>query len=317
MTRINSEGRKNNNGLFLTDGGLETSMIFHEGFDLPEFAAFTLLNSTEGRQALDRYYDSYISAAVDHNFGFVIDTPTWRASKKWGKRLGFDAQELVEINKSAVEFCRAVKERHADKGIALQINGAIGPEDDGYNPQSFMTVDQAQAYHSDQIRTFSEAGIDSVAAVTMTYVEEAIGVTRAGHALDMPTVISFTVETDGRLPSGQALRDAIEQVDRETNSGPVHFMINCAHPDHFDSTLVQGGKWLERVGAVRANASRMSHAELDEAEELDEGNPLEFAASYRELMGLLPNLRIMGGCCGTDHRHVHEIGKTCGSVHRS
>lgn len=303
--------------LFLTDGGLETSMIFHEGFDLPEFAAFTLLNSPDGCRALDRYYDSYIAAALAHQYGFVIDTPTWRASKKWGKRLGVDDAGIVDANTSAVAFCQAVKARHAGSGLTLAVNGVIGPEDDGYNPENFLTTEQARDYHSHQIGAFQTAGVDSIAAVTMTYVEEAMGIALAGQAAGLSTVISFTVETDGNLPSGQSLKDAIEQVDRETRAAPTHFMINCAHPDHFDGALLRGEKWLDRIGGVRANASRMSHAELDEAEELDEGDPLELADSYRELLDILPNLRVMGGCCGTDHRHVHEIGKSCASARAS
>jgi S-methylmethionine-dependent homocysteine/selenocysteine methylase len=146
-----------------------------------------------------------------------------------------------------------------------------------------------------------------VTAVTMTYAEEAIGLTRAGAAAGMPAVISFTVETDGRLPSGQSLGDAILEVDAATGLGPAYFMINCAHPTHFDDVLAAGGDWRERIRGLRANASTKSHAELDESTELDSGDPADLAVRYAELRSVLPNLAVLGGCCGTDERHVEAI----------
>jgi S-methylmethionine-dependent homocysteine/selenocysteine methylase len=140
----------------------------------------------------------------------------------------------------------------------------------------------------------------------MTYVDEAIGVTRAAQDAVIPAAISFTVETDGDLPSGQALGEAIEEVDRATDSGPAYYMINCAHPTHFDSVL-DGGDWVGRIRGLRANASTCSHAELDEAEDLDDGDPQDLGARYGELRDRLPALNVVGGCCGTDHRHIGEI----------
>jgi len=170
-----------------------------------------------------------------------------------------------------------------------------------------MTPEDAQRYHSLQAEVFAETAVDLVSALTMTYAEEAIGIVRAASAAGIPAAVSFTVETDGRLPSGQPLQDAIEQVDAETDGAAAYFMINCAHPTHFAEVLEPGAPSLGRIRGLRANASTMSHAELDEAEELDAGDPVDLARRYGELRQRLPNLNVVGGCCGTDHRHIREI----------
>lgn len=296
---------------FLADGGLETAMIFHEGFDLPEFAAFTLLDTAEGRAALSRYFKSFIHSAGETGMSFLMDTPTWRANPDWGEKLGLTPVQIAEVNANAVAFVRELRSRYGAPDRTILINGAIGPQGDGYNPDEFLTADEAEAYHALQIAAFAKAGVDSVAAVTMCYPQEAIGIARAAQCYGLDCIISFTVETDGKLVSGYSLRDAIEMVDEQTGNAPVFYMINCAHPDHFVDALRRRESWLARIGGVRANASRMSHAELDNAEELDDGDPVELAQNYRELTRLLPNLRIFGGCCGTDHRHVTAIGHAC------
>ena len=161
-------------------------------------------------------------------------------------------------------------------------------------------------YHAEQIATFAETDLEMVTVLTLNYVEEAIGVVRAAEANGLPSAVSFTVETDGRLPSGQPLGEAIDQVDSETGGAPAYFMVNCAHPTHFEGEL-GGGAWCERIRGIRANASKMSHAELDESEDLDSGDPHELADGYERLRAKLPNLTVLGGCCGTDHRHVAAV----------
>lgn len=301
-----------NGKAFLTDGGLETTLIFHDGFDLPLFAAFTLLDDDAGSAAIDRYLRKYCDVAIRDGKGFILDTPTWRASKRWADELGVSMQQLEEAHATAVARLQALRNEYQTARSPFVINGVLGPQDDGYNPSQMMNRDEAEAYHAQQIGWFAAYGADMVSAITMTYVEEAIGIARAAKAKAMPSVISFTVETDGRLPSGQDLDDAIEQVDAETENAPAYFMINCAHPDHFSEVLGGRTGWRERIYGVRANASRMSHAELDNAEELDDGDPIELGAQYRELQSMLPNLKVFGGCCGTDHRHVDAISVAVG-----
>ena len=291
-------------GLFLTDGGIETTLIFLEGHDLPLFAAFDLLKDDEGTEALRRYYEPYAALALDHGAGFVLESPTWRASPRWAAEIGYSDQELDKLNRKAIALMEEIREQYESAAAPVVISGCVGPQDDGYNPAEKLTTSAAQDYHSTQIGTFRETAADMVTAITMTYADEAIGVTRAAAAAGMPVAISFTLETDGRLPSGQGLGDAIQQVDDETNAGPAYYMINCAHPTHFDDKLDGDGAWQDRIRGLRANASTKSHAELDEATELDEGDPADLGARYAALGTTLRRLNVLGGCCGTGHQHV-------------
>jgi S-methylmethionine-dependent homocysteine/selenocysteine methylase len=289
----------------ITDGGMETVLLFRRGIDLPCFAAFPLLDTDAGRHELRAYFEPYAGLARERGIDLILDTPTWRASADWGERLGYDAGRLAETNRKGVRLIEQVRDDHSPTPVV--VCGAVGPRDDAYRPGTLMSADEAERYHSAQIETLAEAGADMISGLTLTYPEEAIGIVRAARRAGIPVAVSFTVETDGRLPGGTGLGDAVARVDAETDGGPAYFMVNCAHPTHFSGVLEQGGDWIGRVGGVRANASRQSHAELDEAEELDEGDPAELADQYRKLRALLPAATVVGGCCGTDHRHVAAI----------
>jgi len=294
-------------GLFLTDGGIETTLIFHEGLDLPAFAAFDLLKDEDGTEALRRYFEPYAELARERGVGFVLESPTWRASPRWAADIGYLEGELDELNRKAIALMEELRERYESDDAPVVISGCVGPHDDGYDPAEKLSASAARDYHSTQIGTFSETAADMVTAITMTYADEAVGLTRTAAEAGMPVAISFTVETDGRLPSGQALGEAVDQVDNETDRGPAYYMINCAHPSHFESLLEAGEPWQDRIRGLRANASTKSHAELDEATKLDEGDPADLGARYAALRTQLPQLNVLGGCCGTDHRHVQEI----------
>jgi S-methylmethionine-dependent homocysteine/selenocysteine methylase len=296
-------------GLFLTDGGLETTLIFHQDVDLPEFASFPLLDDEDGVRRLREYFETYLALARESGAGFVLESPTWRASARWGEKLGYTPERLDEVNRKAIALLEELRDRYDSDETPVVISGCLGPHDDAYDPEEMLSADAAEDYHSAQIRTFAGTEADMVNAMTLTYVEEGIGVARAAKEAAIPACISFTVETDGKLPSGQPLGEAIEQVDAETGNAPAYFMINCAHPTHFDDVVSSEEPWTRRVRALRANASTMSHAELDEAEELDDGDPVDLGARYRALRAELPELCLVGGCCGTDHRHVAEISK--------
>jgi S-methylmethionine-dependent homocysteine/selenocysteine methylase len=291
--------------VFVADGGMETTLIFHKGIDLPSFASFVLLEDDEGTAALRSYFEPYVAVAREHGVGVVLDTPTWRANSVWGERLGYSAEALDDVNRKAVALLEEI--RAANEDTAIVISGCIGPRGDGYAPGELMRAAEAERYHTPQIATFGDTAADLVSGLTLNYVEEAVGIARAARAVGIPVVISFTVETDGRLPSGRTLQEAIEQTDAETDGAASYFMVNCAHPTHFAAVLEPGAPWVERIGGLRANASRKSHAELDEAEELDEGDPVELADQYRRLKTRLRNVSVVGGCCGTDERHVGEI----------
>jgi homocysteine S-methyltransferase len=293
--------------LFLTDAGIETSLIFYDGIDLPCFATFPLLETEDGRKRLSEYARPFLRLARDMGAGFILDTPTWRANADWGAQLGYDAGELHRINRLAVDFAVGLAREFSDAASPIIVNGVIGPRSDAYRPESLMSVDEAERYHRVQIATFSDTKVDMVTALTLAYIEEAIGIARAARAHDIPAVLSFTVETDGRLPSGDTLQGAIEAVDRATDASPAYYMINCAHPSHFEGAIGGDGAWRERLLGLRANASAKSHAELDEATEIDAGDPVALAEDYMRVRGRLPQLSVLGGCCGTDYRHVEAI----------
>ncbi len=297
--------------LFLTDGGIETTLIFLEGLELPHFAAFDLLRDRAGWDALRKYYERYVKIAVNNRVGFILESATWRASADWGQKLGYSKEALAHANRDSIALLAELRRTYESSSTPIVISGCLGPRGDGYDPGAVMSVKEAQDYHAEQVAVFAETDADMVSAITMTNVNEAVGLTRAAMEANMPVAISFTVETDGKLPTGQTLQEAIEAVDGATGHAPAYYMINCAHPTHFESVLRTGGAWRARIAGVRANASAKSHAELNDSTELDSGNPRELGAQYRELRRLLPKLTVMGGCCGTDHRHVEEICTAC------
>jgi S-methylmethionine-dependent homocysteine/selenocysteine methylase len=297
--------------VFLTDGGLETTLVFHDGVDLPCFAAFDLLRDGAGVETLRNYYERYVSIARQRGVGVVLEAPTWRANRDWGARLGYDAEALADANRKAIGLMLDIRAAHETSRSPMVISGNLGPRGDGYRADARMSVEEARRYHAAQIHTFAGTEADLVSAFTLNYAEEAAGIVCAAQDAQMPVVISFTVETDGRLPSGQRLADAIQHTDDATAAYAAYYMINCAHPEHFVELLGDGGQWLDRLRGLRANASRRSHAELDESTELDAGNPRELGGQYRELRRRLPRLSVLGGCCGTDHRHVDAIFAAC------
>ena len=288
---------------FITDGGMETTLIFRDGLELPDFASFVLLDDPQGLEALRGYYTAYLAIAERHGVGIVLDTPTWRANPDWGERLGYSPEALEDVNRRGVALLEEVRAGAGE--VEMVISGCIGPRGDGYVLGAAMSPDEAQTYHSAQISTFADTTADLVTAYTLNYADEATGIARAAAEAGIPSVISFTVETDGRLPSGQELRDAVAEVDDATDGATAYFMVNCAHPTHFEDVLPEGG--LERVRGFRANASMRSHAELDEAEVLDRGDPDDLAERYLSLRPLMPGLTVIGGCCGTDERHIEAI----------
>lgn len=296
--------------LMITDAGLETWLVFDKGVDLPAFAAYPLAGDAGGRALLGEYYRYYAAIAHEHGAGVVLEAPTWRANPEWAATLGHDRSTLGELIDACITVVDEVRREWTDDRPFL-VGGAIGPRGDGYRVDRAMTAEEAEEYHSYQIGRLAENPTDVVTALTICYAEEAIGIARAASAVGLPAVISFTLETDGHLPSGQSLADAITTTDEATDASPVHYMINCAHPVHFDHVLEAGAQWLERLGGLRANASQLSHTELDEMTELDAGDPADLASRYRSLRTILPSLRVVGGCCGTDHRHVGAIAAAC------
>jgi S-methylmethionine-dependent homocysteine/selenocysteine methylase len=294
---------------FLTDAGLETDILFNKGIDLPLFSSVTLFTSDERLGVLEAYYRDFLDLARRTGAGLILESATWRASPDWAAPLGLSAAELDRLNGAAIDLLRELRAEYAD--VPTVISGCIGPRGDGYDPGKIMSAGDAHAYHAHQAGVLAAAGAEMLAAITMTNIPEAVGIASAARALALPVAISFTVETDGRLPTGDALGEAIAAVDAATGNYPAYYMINCAHPTHFDEVLDAGAPWTARIGGVRANASSLSHAELDAMTELDIGDAADLAARHRTLIERFPHIRVVGGCCGTDVRHVAAIAEAC------
>ncbi|HET6425503.1 MAG TPA: homocysteine S-methyltransferase family protein [Planctomycetaceae bacterium] len=292
---------------FLTDSGLETTLVFRENIPLPHFASIVLVDRPDGIELLQRYFYSHVELAHAHGMGIVLESTTWRASADWGRKLGYTPAALIKANSSSIKLIEQVRAMFPMGSPPIVISGNMGPRGDGYQAHAKMTVEEAMRYHQTQADCLAHTNADMLAAFTLNYVEEAIGIVRAAQRARMPIAISFTLETDGRLPSGMMLGDAIERTDAMTDGYPLYYMINCAHPSHFAELFHEPAEWHQRLRGLRANASKRSHAELDNSPNLDIGDPNELGEDYRMLCEMLPQLNIFGGCCGTDLRHVAAI----------
>lgn len=311
MPRYRSALPQLGGGLFITDGGIETTLIFIDGLDLPDFAAFHLLGQAEGSAALRRYYRGYAELAQRQRTGLILESATWRASTDWGARLGYSASAVAQANRRAIALLAELRDTLDTEAMVAVISGCVGPRGDGYVPGRMMDATRARDYHAAQVEVFARTEADMVTAITMNDVQEAMGITLAARAAAMPVVVSFTVETDGALPTGEPLADAVRRVDDLSAGYPAYYMVNCAHPDHFEPVLDAGADWTDRVRGLRANASRRSHAELNESTALDAGDAEELGGQYRRLASRLRCLNVVGGCCGTDLRHVEQMAIAC------
>ncbi len=284
--------------------GMETEILFRDGIDLPGFASYPLLLNPEHKKLIRNYYRKLIDLVREQNTGLILDATTWVANRDRGAELGFSPQELKVLNIEAIKLIADVREEKGD--LPTVLSAPVGPRGDGYAPADLMTTEEAEAYHSEQIEVLADTEADMVSGYTLCYPEEAAGIVRAAKKLGMPVAIAFTVETDGRLPTGMTVQEAIEQVDLEADGGPLYYLINCAHPDHF-TRIFSSEPWMNRLRGVVANASRCSHAELDEAEALDEGDPDELGILVGGLRKKFPQFTVLGGCCGSNLRHMKRI----------
>lgn len=296
--------------IYVTDGGLETTLVFNEKMELPCFASFPLVESKEGQALLKKYYRQYADIATAYNSGFIFESPTWRANRDWGNELGFDVASLAQVNRDAIALMYSLRLEYGNPANFL-VSGCIGPRGDGYVIGKKMSAHQADSYHRQQIDVLAQAGADLVTAMTMTYPEEAIGIVHAAKRANVPVVISFTTETDGKLPNGMSIEQAITLVDEATDNGPIYYAINCAHPSHFATSLKLEERWTQRIQGIRANASCMSHEELDSCEHLDEGDPIDFGVRHQQLFQTFSSLNVFGGCCGTSVNHIQQIAYSC------
>lgn len=311
MTQAEAKLPQLSDEVFLTDSGIETDLIYNHGIDLPDFAPFPLLATPDGKATLRRYFREHLDVAQEHGRGVVLETPTWRASPDWGVRLGYDLSQLARLNVEAVELLRQLRETEGE-GTPFVISGNVGPRHDGYDADGVMSVTEAGDYHSWQVGVLADSGVDLLSALTIDYVDEGLGITNAAAAARVPSVISFTTDEDGRLPDGTTVANAIAQIDSQGVIPPVYYMLNCTHPDHVTDMLTSGGEWRERIRGIRANASPLGLVEPPEGQPLDPGDIEGFGVLIQHVHELAPSVTILGGCCGTDVRHVRAIADAVG-----
>jgi homocysteine S-methyltransferase len=292
--------------VFLTDSGIETDLIYNHGLDLPDFAPFPLLESDEGRTTLLDYFRAHLDVANERGMGVVFETPTWRASPDWGARLGYDLERLAELNRDAVELLRTLRDE-SGSAMPFVISGNVGPRADGYHADAVMTASEAAEYHAWQIGVLAASGVDIVSALTVDYVAEGVGIADAAAASQVPSVISFTTDAEGRLPDGTTVAHAIERTDSESVAAPAYYTLNCTHPQHILQMLRDDAPWRRRIRGLRANASPLGLVEPDEGQPLDPGDIEEFGELMQQVHLVAPTITILGGCCGTDVRHVRAI----------
>ena len=229
----------------------------------------------------------------------------------WAEDLGADENALRAANEDSIAFIAGLRDEFRSNAAPIVLNAVVGPRGDAYAPDAAVAAQEAEDYHAMQLGWLASTEVDMVTALTFTQADEATGFVRAARRVGLPAVVSFTVEIDGNLPTGQALEDAIHEVDEATDGAAAYFMVNCAHPDHFFHVF-SDGDWVRRIRGLRCNASRKSHAELDESDVLDDGDPAELAKQYTSLLERMPWINVLGGCCGSDLRHVTEIARAGG-----
>lgn len=295
-----------NTDLYLTYTGMETDLLFTQNVDLPGFASYPLLETDQGRAHISRYAADLIALGKEHGVGVILESATWVANRDRGAAIGYAPKKLIELNKKAIAHISEARDKFGHRPTLISAN--VGPRTDAYAPSEQMNAEEAEAYHSEQIATLAATEAEMISGYTIAYPAEAVGIVRAAKSVGIPVVIAFTVEVDGRLSTGATLEQAIAQVDDATEGYASYFMINCAHPDHFESAF-SDGPWMQRVRGIVANASRCSHAELDEAIVLDDGDPIELGKQLADLRRRFPHINVLGGCCGTDMRHMQSIAR--------
>lgn len=299
---------------YLTEGGTETEVLYKWGFELPEFAMFPLLDDPKADDVIRNMFRRYLDVAAEQNTGVLLNGHDYRASPDWGAKLGYSDEGLREMQRRTIQFLDEMRAEYADRVSDVYIAACIGPRGDAYGTGGEITADEAEDYHSVQMQNLDGTAADMAVAATFNNVPEAIGVIRAASGVGMPIGVSLTLTPEGRLRSGPTLREAIETVDEATASAAAWFGTNCAHPIEFEDALTDEGPWLDRLRYIRPNAAKMDKIALCSLGHLEDGDPVELGEQMGEIARRLPRADIIGGCCGTDERHLSEIAQNVNAV---
>jgi homocysteine S-methyltransferase len=300
---------------FLTECGMETTLVYKDKVHLPCFSSLPLVDTDSGRNLISHYYNSYISIAAAAGTGIVLDTRTWRGSTPWAKPMGLSTDKLLELNRAAVRLAKEARNSAmgGENNIPIVISGTMGPLRDAYEDTSgVITLEDAREGYREQVGVLADAGVDLLALFTVTNLNEAVAVVELAREVRLPVVVSFSIESDGRLLGGRSLESAIRTVDERTGAYVAYYGVNCAHPLRISAALREVPEDVRgRIGLIKANASLKSHEELDNSETLDRGDIAVYTDGFEGVLPLVPNLRVTGGCCGTDEEHLEAIAKRC------
>ena len=294
---------------YLTEGGIETEIMYKYGFELPHFAMFPLLDNPEALTAMKGIWQRSLRAAADNGFNAIMNGVDYRASPDWGALLGYTPDGLASMQMRAIDFLRDVARDFEQDIDTIIISGTIGPRGDAYSRNETITADVAEEYHSVQLATLKKAGVDMAWAMTFNNIPEAVGTIRAAENTGIPIAMGLSLDSSSRLNSGPSMAEAVPEIDAQTNSAAAFFGLNCSHPLEFEPAL-DGGEWMKRLRSIRPNASPMDKIALCKIGHLEDGDPDELAQQMLDVARRMPHMDIFGGCCGTDERHLSKIAAT-------
>lgn len=276
-----------------------------------EVANANLIYREDARKAITKITDQYLEIAVRYRQPMMFMTPTRRASRDNVRNSSY-REELIEDN---VKFYRSLLKKAMEKDPAhteLYLGGMMGCKGDAYKGTGALTANEAYEYHSWQAKLFAEAKVDFLYAAIMPTLPEAIGMAEAMAETGLPYIISLMIRTDGRMIDGTTIHTAIETIENSIEIKPIFYMTNCVHPANVGKALAWEFNRTElvrnRLKGIQANASPLTPEELDDCCEILSSEPTELA---EEIMKLHKHhgFQILGGCCGTDERHIEEIAK--------
>lgn len=293
---------------YLTEGGVETEILYKWGYELPHFAMFPLLERSDARSVIRDMYKRYLDVTARYGLAALMGGFDYRASPDWGAKLGYSRQGLHDATIGSIEFLRELAGEYQGALSDTRIMGYVGPRGDAYLGKSRMSVEESRDYHSVQVQTLKTAKVDLITAMTFNAIDEAIGVVEACRAADIPVSISFSLDSSHHLNTGPSLKDAIAQVDAATDHYTSFFGLNCSHPYEFEPAIDETD-WMKRVRVIRPNAAKMDKISLCKLGHLEEGNPVELGQQMASVLDRFPHMDIWGGCCGTCETHLEEIAK--------
>jgi homocysteine S-methyltransferase len=299
--------------IYLTEGGFETELMYLHGFELPCFAAFHLLDSTKGYQAVRDLYARVCDVAAAESTGLLLGWLNYRASPDWGAKLGLSPEALRAATLRSIAMLADLRKSYAGQVPHFAISDAIGPRGDAYGTGGAITEAEAEDYHSVQLETLKHSDVDVIWAATQNNVPEVIGMARAARALGLEIAVAWSLNAESRLSSGPTLAEAITRTDAAVPGVVAWHSLTCSHPLEFTPALTPG-PWTDRLRCIRPNAAAMDKIALCKLGHLEDGDPVELGRQMGDVARRYPAMDIWGGCCGTDHRHLSEIVRNVQAV---